>query len=190
MSSNLTPSALLLTKKAYVEFFKTLILCYHIEHKTMKNIIVKFDITIIHTLRKISMPTARLAFFIVFFWFGALKVVGISSASPLVERLLGRTLPFITFGQFIVLFGIFEMIIGIIFLIPHLERLAVIFLTLHIITTFFPLVFLTSVTWQGFLTPTLEGQYIIKNLVIIALAIGIVAHLKPFRIKRQNVIAP
>ena len=84
-------------------------------------------------------------------------------------------------SQFIVFFGIFEMIIGIAFLVPHLERLAIALLVPHMITTFLPLIFLQSITWQGFLTPTLEGQYIIKNLVIIALAMGIAAHLQPFK---------
>ena len=48
------------------------------------------------------------------------------------------------------------------------------------ITTAGPLVLLPSETWQSFFVPTLEGQYIIKNLVIIAAAIGIAAHLHPF----------
>jgi len=45
--------------------------------------------------------------------------------------------------------------------------------------TFLPLFILPEVTWSGFLVPTLEGQYIIKNIVIIATAIGIVTNLRP-----------
>jgi hypothetical protein len=52
-------------------------------------------------------------------------------------------------------------------------------LFIHMIMTFLPLIFLPSTTWSGFLVPTLEGQYIIKNLVIIAAAMGIAAHLVP-----------
>jgi hypothetical protein len=48
-------------------------------------------------------------------------------------------------------------------------------------TTFGPLVLLTEETWQSFLVPTLEGQYIIKNLVIISTAIGIASHLHPIK---------
>jgi uncharacterized membrane protein YkgB len=51
------------------------------------------------------------------------------------------------------------------------------------ITTFGPLVYLPDEAWQKFLVPTLEGQYIIKNLVIIATAIGIAAHLHPLKNK-------
>ena len=47
------------------------------------------------------------------------------------------------------------------------------------IMTFMPLFMLPEVTWSAFLVPTLEGQYIIKNLVIISGAIGIAAHLQP-----------
>lgn len=124
-------------------------------------------------------PVARLALFVVFFWFGALKVFYISPANPLVEMLLQETLPFMTFGQFIVLFGIFEMIIGLTFLIPRLDRLAVALLVMHMGTTFMPLVLLPEIAWEAPLVPTLEGQYIIKNLVILALAMNVAAHIHP-----------
>ncbi len=60
-----------------------------------------------------------------------------------------------------------------------MERLVIPLLALHMITTFMPLFLLPSITWAGFFVPTLEGQYIIKNLVIIAAAIGIAAQLHP-----------
>lgn len=121
-------------------------------------------------LQRISPTFSRLALFIVFFWFGALKVVAISPANPLIESLLEKTFSFISFENFVIFLGVYEMFIGIIFLIPRLERVAVIFLIPHMITTSLPLFFLPAVTWQGFLMPTLEGQYVIKNLVIVALA--------------------
>ena len=71
------------------------------------------------------------------------------------------------------------MIIGICFLVPNLERLAIFLLIPHMVMTSLPLFLLPSIAWQTFFVPTLEGQYIIKNLVIIALAIGIAAQLKP-----------
>ena len=139
------------------------------------------DRAIIH-FAKIVQPTfGRIALFIVFFWFGILKVLGLSPASGLVEQLFERTVPFMTFGVFILLFGVFECIIGILFLMPKMSRLVILLLCAHMITTFGPLVFLPQETWQKFLVPTLEGQYIIKNLVIVALALGIVAHLTPMR---------
>jgi len=38
----------------------------------------------------------------------------------------------------------------------------------HLITTFLPTVFLPDVAWNQIFTPSLVGQYIIKNLVILA----------------------
>lgn len=127
------------------------------------------------------MPLARCALFVVFFWFGGLKVFTTSPANPLVAALLGRTLPFLTFADFIQRLGIYEMAIGVAFLIPGLERLAIVLLLPHMITTCLPLVLLPQVTWTGFLTLTLEGQYIIKNVVIVALALAITAELSPWR---------
>ncbi len=139
------------------------------------------DHSIITFFRRYSEPLSRVAIFVVFFWFGALKVIGASPANPLVANLLEKTLPFITLNTFIILFGMFEMIIGVLFLIPKTERVAILFLALHMITTILPLILLRSVTWNGFLIPTLEGQYIIKNLAIIALATGVAAHLHPMK---------
>lgn len=99
----------------------------------------------------------------------------------MVADLLHATMPFMTWNVFIILFAIYEMIIGISFLIPRLARLAIALLIPHMIMTILPLIFLPAMTWQGFLTPTLEGQYIIKNLVIIALAMGVAAHIHPLK---------
>jgi hypothetical protein len=116
---------------------------------------------------------------VVFFWFGFLKVIGLSPASGLVQNLFEKTIPFVHFSTFIVLFGLFECSIGILFIVRGFERVVIPLLFLHMITTFIPLFLLPEETWSGFLVPTLEGQYIIKNLVLIAAAIGIAAHLHP-----------
>lgn len=130
-------------------------------------------------LNRIHVPFARFAIFTVFFWFGILKVVAISPANPLVANLLERTLPFITFDQFIILFGLYEMVIGIAFLFPGRERIALVLLMPHMLMTMMPLVLLPQVAWSGWFVPTLEGQYMIKNLVIIALAFSLASHLRP-----------
>ncbi len=128
--------------------------------------------------KKISMPLTRLSLFLVYFWFGILKIASESPANPLVDALLKQTLPFFTFNQFIVCFAIFEMVIGILFLIPKAQKIAVSLFFLHMITTFLPLVFLADQTWQSFLTPTLEGQYIIKNIILIALVVSLMSQTK------------
>ena len=84
-----------------------------------------------------------------------------------------------SFGLFFILFGLFECLIGILFLVKGFERIVIPLLFVHMITTLGPLFLLPEETWVKFLVPTLEGQYIIKNLVIVAVAIGIAAHLEP-----------
>lgn len=125
------------------------------------------------------MPVSRLALFVVFFWFGILKMIGMSPASQVVQNLFNETMPIMEFQTFFIIFGLFECLIGILFLIPGAERGVIPMLLLHMVTTAGPLFFLPGETWNQTLVPTLEGQYIIKNLVIIATAIGVAAHLRP-----------
>ncbi len=146
--------------------------------------IQNIDIKLINFFRRVSVPVARFGLFVIFFWFGALKVVDLSPASPLVQSLFEQTISFMSFCTFLVLFGLFECLIGILFIIPGLERVVMPLLLLHMFTTFMPLFVLPEVTWSGFLVPTLEGQYIIKNLVIISTAIFIAANLQPFSEKK------
>lgn len=141
----------------------------------------RIDTGLINFFRKAFIPSARFGLFVIFFWFGLLKVIGLSPASGVVQRLFEDTIPFMSFGTFLILFGVFECIIGILFLIKGFERVVIPLLFIHMITTFGPLVFLKEETWQSFLVPTLEGQYIIKNLVLIACGIGIAAKLKPVK---------
>jgi len=139
------------------------------------------DIKIINFFRKAFIPVSRFGLFVVFFWFGALKVLELSPASGVVQRLFESTVPFMAFDTFLILFGLFECLIGILFLIKGAERTVIPLLFIHMITTFGPLVMLPGETWTSFMVPTLEGQYIIKNLVIIATAIGVASHVQPMR---------
>lgn len=137
------------------------------------------DIKLIHFLRRVSVPFARFGLFVVFFWFGMLKIVGQSPAGELVRALYEQTISFMPFDIFYILFAILEVVIGILFLIPHAERIVIPLLLIHMATTFLPLIFLPDMTWQSFFVLTLEGQYIVKNLAIIAAAIPIAAHMHP-----------
>ncbi len=117
--------------------------------------------------------TGRIALAIVFGWFGALKLIGLSPAGGLVESLLNLTLPFIRFSDFIIFLGVWETLIGVLFLFPRLTRFAFWLMMVQMFTTFGPLVFLPAVSWQSFAVPTIEGQYIIKNVVLVALAFAV-----------------
>lgn len=124
---------------------------------------------------------AHISIFIVFVWFGFLKVIGTSPADTIVQELLEVTMPFWNFPSFFVFLGLFEMAIGILFVIPKMERVAITLLIPQMLATILPLFILPESTWQSFGVPTLTGQYIIKNVIIIALAVSILVDLKARR---------
>ena len=116
-----------------------------------------------------------------YFWFGLLKLLGVSPAAPLVQALFEKTITFMLFAAFYTIFSVFEVVIGLLFLVRGMERLAIFLLGLHLIATVLPLVFLPQVAWQGLFVPTLEGQYIIKNILIAASAVVVGSKLVPIK---------
>jgi len=115
----------------------------------------------------------RFSFGIIFVWFGILKPLGISSAEPLVLATV-PWLPFFDGGTWVSIIGWWEVAIGVAFLFRSTIRIAVALLALQMVGTFMPLVFLPEVTFQAGhfpYGPTMEGQYIIKNLMIISAAL-------------------
>lgn len=139
--------------------------------------IQRIDSWLINEFHAYFLPLARFAIFVVYFWFGMLKLLGLSPAEQLVQDLFNQTISFMSFGTFYFLFSCLEVLIGLLFLFPKATRVVLPLLLFHMFTTFLPLVFLPNTAWQSWFVPTLAGQYIIKNLVIIACAIGIAGHL-------------
>lgn len=118
---------------------------------------------------------AHIALFVIYVWFGGLKLFGYSPANPMVSSLLYAVLPTLSFHTFNLILGGYEVLIGLLFIIPRKEKLAIALLIPHLILTALPLFLLRQMTWQAAFIPTLEGQYIIKNVLIIALAAMIFA---------------
>lgn len=139
----------------------------------------KTDSKIIKLTKRWFIPTARVALFIIFFWFGILKFFDLSPASPLARAMVEKTIGLQYFDIAYRLLALVECVIGILFLMPKATRLVIPLLLFHLFVVSGPLVLLPELTWQKFLVPTLEGQYIIKNVAVIALAIGIAAHTTP-----------
>ena len=114
----------------------------------------------------------RIPLFIIFFWFGFLKIVNLSPAQNLVIDTV-FWMPFLSAENWTVVIGFWEVLIAIFFLFKKTTLVAMILLFLQMTGTFLPLIILPEVTFQNsnpFL-PTLEGQYIIKNIIIIAAAL-------------------
>jgi hypothetical protein len=106
---------------------------------------------------------------LVYIWFGLLKVVGTSPAEGLVTKLFHLTLePYMGIHTFLVMLGIGEFSIGLLWLFPRLTKLAFWVMIAHMCTTFLPVILLPNETWQSFLTLTLTGQYIFKNVVLLS----------------------
>jgi uncharacterized membrane protein YkgB len=112
----------------------------------------------------------RLGMGAVFLWFGALKFLGLSPAAALVLK----TMSWLPVPGFLYFLGLWEMAIGLCFLSKPLLRVALVLLCLHMPGTFLPIVLLPGEVFQVFpFVLTMEGQYIVKNLVLIAAAIVI-----------------
>lgn len=127
------------------------------------------------------MPVARISIFLIFFWFGFIKLLGLSPASPMAEALTANTVGMQYFDVLFTVLAILECVIGVLFLFPRMTRVVIPLLLFHMLIVCSPLVLVSSYTWTSFLVPTLEGQYIIKNAVVVAVAIGIAASTKPLR---------
>jgi uncharacterized membrane protein YkgB len=116
----------------------------------------------------------RVALAVIFLWFGALKLIpGLSPA----ESLAGRTIETLTFGIVpaevaIPFLGLWEVAIGIGLLFGVGMRVTLLLLFVQMLGTITPLILFPAETWTQFpIAPTLEGQYIIKNIVLVSAAI-------------------
>jgi len=143
------------------------------------------DDTIVELMGRIGMPFLRIGIGVIFIWFGVLKPLGLSPAA----ELLANTVYWWTPEIVVPAIGWWEVAIGITFLIPQLTRVAMFLLAVQMPGTFLPLVLLPEVCFT--VIPwglTLEGQYIVKNLVIIgaALVIGSTIETKR-RLKTQAI---
>jgi uncharacterized membrane protein YkgB len=86
--------------------------------------------------------------------------------------LVAATIYWLTPEIIIPLIGLWEVAIGLAFLFPPLTRVALLLLAPQMPATFLPLILLPAVCFTVFpFGLTLEGQYIIKNLVIISCAL-------------------
>lgn len=149
-----------------------------------KTKISDIDLRLIAFFKRSFIPVARVSIFIVFFWFGLIKLLGLSPANPLAKALIEQTVGLQYFDTLFIILALMECVIGILFLFPKATRVVVPLLLAHMLIVCSPLVLLPAATWQSFLVPTLEGQYIIKNAVVVAVAIGIAASAQPLRAKK------
>lgn len=113
----------------------------------------------------------RISLGLIFIWFGVLKFFpGVSAA----EVIAGRTIETLTFGIIkprvsLPILAIWECIIGFGLITKSWLNLTLVLLYFQMIGTFLPLVFFPHETFNHSLfIPTLLGQYIIKNIVLLS----------------------
>lgn len=141
----------------------------HIEH---------IDSKLIEFSNRFSMQFAQWGIAIIFFWFGILKLIGLSPVDDLIINLTSVLAPSLNGISFVIALGVLEVLIALTIFDRDLLRLSLLFLVIHLILVALPLIFLPEITWNGPFSPTLEGQYIIKNILIVVVATGLLANLK------------
>lgn len=143
----------------------------------------KIDRALTRWMARYGLTVLRLGMGVVFFWFGALKLFpGLSPA----EELVRNTTYFVDPDLFLPVLAIWEMLIGAGLLIGKYLRLTLLLLFTQMIGTALPLVVLPQAVWTVFpFGLTLEGQYIIKNLVIIGAALVLGATVRGGRLTAE-----
>ncbi len=131
----------------------------------------------------------RISIGIVFFWFGIQKYFpGLSSA----EELATRTIETLSFGLVtknisMPLLASWEVLIGLLFITGYWMRFAIPLLFVQMLGTVMPLFLFPAETFvPPPLVPTLVGQYIIKNIIIVTGAMVVGAHYKKLIITKKD----
>ncbi len=129
------------------------------------------DARVTSVMARIGVPLLRISLGIVFFWFGVLKFFpGLSPAQELATRTIGV----LTFGAIppdvsILLLATWECVVGLGLIFGLFMRATLLLLLLQMVGTMTPIVFFPAEVFTRVpYAPTLEGQYIIKNIVLVS----------------------
>ncbi|MEP6602270.1 MAG: DoxX family protein [Nitrospirota bacterium] len=129
------------------------------------------DIRVTHWMARNGLPLLRFSLGVTFFWFGVLKFSpGLSPA----EDLAGRTIEALSFGAImpnvsVPLLAAWECAIGLGLITGVWMRTTLFLLFVQMMGTLTPLILFPHETFlRPPYAPTLEGQYIIKNFVLIS----------------------
>lgn len=134
----------------------------------MKKVFLKIDDLLENFSKKMALKCLRVSFSLIYIWYGTLKVLDKS----LIEEVVRRSTPFLPLENFPTILGFWEVLIGILFLFEKTKKAAVILFLIKIPGTFLPLFFATKQAFTSVpFEPTLVGQYIFKNLILISAAL-------------------
>ncbi len=125
----------------------------------------KIDQSVTRWMARTGLIFLRVGLGVIFLWFGVLKFFpGLSPA----ENLVRNTIYFFDPDIFITVLATWEALIGVGLITGKFMRLTLLLLFLQMPGTALPLLILPDVVWNIFpYGLTIEGQYIVKNLVLI-----------------------
>ncbi len=129
------------------------------------------DVRVTRWMARYGVVTLRVALGGVFFWFGALKFF--PNLSP-AQTLAVKTIDVLTFGLMpagvsLVLLATLECAIGLGLISGKFMRPTLLLLAFQMVGAASPLVLFPGEVFTAFpYAPTLEGQYIIKNIVLVS----------------------
>lgn len=132
----------------------------------MTTLIDQIDDAVTSFLRRWSIPTLRISIAIVFIWFGALKVFGVTP----VTELVGATVYWVDPDWFVPALGVVEVLVGVGLLIRRALRTVLFLFAAQMLGTFLVLIVLPEVSFENSnpLLLTVEGEFVIKNLVLLS----------------------
>lgn len=136
----------------------------------------RLDGTILAFLERAALPLLRLSLGVVLVWFGALKIAGETPVADLVADTVYWADP----SWFVPLLGGFEVVVGIGLLLGRFLRMVLALFALQMLGTFLVLVIQPDVAFQDGnpLLLTTEGEFVIKNLVLLSAGLMIGSRLK------------
>lgn len=152
----------------------------------------RLDRWLTRTMAAHGLTALRISLGVVFLWFGALKLF--PDLSP-AQDLAGRTIEALTFGVVppevaLPVLAAWEVAIGVGLVIGRWMRLTLLLLVVQMLGTITPLVLFPAETWTvAPVAPTLEGQYIIKNIVLVTAAIVLGATVRGGELSSEPVVA-
>jgi putative oxidoreductase len=136
-----------------------------------------YDGMIRELLGRTSPILLRISLGVVFVWFGALKVAGVSAVGGLVAA----TVPFLDSAWFVPVLGVVEIVIGMAFATGRLLRVVLPVFAAHMAGTFLVLLALPDVAFQAAnpLVLTAVGEFVVKNLVLLTAGLVVASGVKP-----------
>ena len=158
----------------------------------LKKFVTDTDRLIVQWMNKHGVLLLRISLALIFIWYGALKWFGMSEAEALVKKAVGFS-PILHSRTFFHVLGTWEVIIGVCFLFNSTLRIGIFLMAVQMSGTFLPLVTATDACFVKVpFQLTLEGQYVIKNLILIsgAIVVGGSLHKKYMAAKAEQNAPP